>query len=93
MHIYIYIYTEFHIVFLYVCSTCILYSGKAAIGMLRDMKENPSKWKSHKVLFIHTGGLLGLFDKVDEMKSMVGKWRKMEIDDTVPRVEGTGKMF
>ncbi|XP_039127392.1 putative D-cysteine desulfhydrase 1, mitochondrial [Dioscorea cayenensis subsp. rotundata] len=70
-----------------------VYSGKAAIGMLRDMKENPSKWKSHKVLFIHTGGLLGLFDKVDEMKSMVGKWRKMEIDDTVPRVEGTGKMF
>ncbi|KAH7679873.1 1-aminocyclopropane-1-carboxylate deaminase/D-cysteine desulfhydrase protein [Dioscorea alata] len=68
-------------------------SGKAAIGMLKDMKENPSKWKSHKVLFIHTGGLLGLFDKVDEMKSMVGKWRKMEIDDTVPRVEGTGKML
>ncbi|KAJ0981215.1 hypothetical protein J5N97_009470 [Dioscorea zingiberensis] len=70
-----------------------VYSGKAAIAMLKDMKENPAKWKARKVLFIHTGGLLGLYDKVGEMASMVGNWRKMQIDETVPRIDGTGKMF
>ncbi|KAJ0981213.1 hypothetical protein J5N97_009468 [Dioscorea zingiberensis] len=68
-------------------------SGKAAIGMLKDMKENPTKWKAQKVLFIHTGGLLGLYDKVGEMVSIAGNWRKMEIDETVPHIDGTGKMF
>ncbi|XP_051123181.1 putative D-cysteine desulfhydrase 1, mitochondrial [Andrographis paniculata] len=70
-----------------------VYSGKAAYGMMRDMGENPGKWRGRKVLFIHTGGLLGLYDKVEQMSSLVGKWRRMEIHESVPRKEGTGKMF
>ncbi|KAL8513599.1 hypothetical protein ACS0TY_012901 [Phlomoides rotata] len=42
-----------------------VYGGKAAYGMIKDMAENPRKWEGRKVLFIHTGGLLGLFDKTD----------------------------
>ncbi|KAL6583691.1 hypothetical protein OROMI_002980 [Orobanche minor] len=70
-----------------------VYSGKAAYGMMRDMAENPGKWEGRKVLFIHTGGLLGLFDKTEEMASLVGNWRRMDIHESVPRKRGTGKMF
>ncbi|KAJ0442659.1 putative D-cysteine desulfhydrase [Helianthus annuus] len=70
-----------------------VYSGKAAYGMMKDMSQNPTKWEGRKILFIHTGGLLGLFDKNDEMASLVGKWRRMELDESIPRIDGTGKMF
>lgn len=70
-----------------------VYSGKAAYGMLRDMTANPTKWKKRKVLFIHTGGLLGLYDKVEQMTSLVGNWQKLEIEESIPRKDGTGKMF
>ncbi|KAK9075145.1 hypothetical protein SSX86_003465 [Deinandra increscens subsp. villosa] len=68
-------------------------SGKAAYGMMKDMAQNPAKWQGRKILFIHTGGLLGLFDKNDEMTSLVGKWRRMEIDKSIPRIDGIGKML
>ncbi|KAK6148240.1 hypothetical protein DH2020_019152 [Rehmannia glutinosa] len=70
-----------------------VYSGKAAYGMMRDMAENPGRWEGRKVLFIHTGGLLGLFDKTEQIASVVGSWRRMDIHESVPRKEGTGKMF
>lgn len=62
--------------------------------MLRDMAENPNKWSGKKVLFIHTGGLLGLFDKSEQMTWMMGgNWHRMEVEESVPRKDGTGKMF
>ncbi|KAL6319601.1 hypothetical protein AAG906_020678 [Vitis piasezkii] len=69
-----------------------VYSGKAAYGMIKDMAENPSKWEGRNILFIHTGGLLGLYDKVEQMGSLVGKWCKMDIDDSIPREDGIGKI-
>jgi D-cysteine desulfhydrase len=70
-----------------------VYSGKAAYAMMKDMAENPKKWEGRKILFIHTGGLLGLYDKVEEMASFVGNWRRMDVHEDVPRKDGTGKMF
>ncbi|XP_057509600.1 putative D-cysteine desulfhydrase 1, mitochondrial [Actinidia eriantha] len=68
-----------------------VYSGKAAYGMMKDMAENPKKWEGRNILFIHTGGLLGLFDKTDQMESLVGNWCKMDIDDdSIPCKNGTG---
>lgn len=61
--------------------------------MMRDMAEDPGKWEGRKVLFIHTGGLLGLYDKADQIAPLVGNWRRMDIHETIPRKEGTGKMF
>lgn len=49
-----------------------VYTGKAAYGMLKDMSDNPAKWEGRRVLFVHTGGLLGLYDKVD--RSMKVAW-------------------
>ncbi|XP_078444628.1 D-cysteine desulfhydrase [Wolffia australiana] len=70
-----------------------VYSGKAAYGMLRDMAENPAEWKGRKVLFIHTGGLLGLYDKSSELAPSLGNWRRMSLGDAVQRGNGIGKMF
>ncbi|KAK4734972.1 hypothetical protein R3W88_009233 [Solanum pinnatisectum] len=70
-----------------------VYSGKAAYGMMKDMSENPRKWEGRNILFIHTGGLLGLYDKADEIGSLMGKWRKMDINESIPRQDGIGKMF
>ncbi|KAI8542576.1 hypothetical protein RHMOL_Rhmol08G0148400 [Rhododendron molle] len=70
-----------------------VYSGKAAHGMMKDMAENPMKWAGRKILFIHTGGLLGLFDKTAEMASLVGNWREMDVPESTLRKDGSGKMF
>ena len=61
--------------------------------MLKDMAANPTKWKGRRVLFIHTGGLLGLYDKADQLSSLVGSWRRMDLEDSVQHKDGTGKMF
>uniref|UniRef100_A0ACD6A583 Uncharacterized protein n=2 Tax=Avena sativa TaxID=4498 RepID=A0ACD6A583_AVESA len=58
-----------------------VYSGKAAYGVLKDMCNNPTKWKERKVLFVHTGGFLGLYDKVDQLSSLAGSWRRMDLEE------------
>lgn len=70
-----------------------VYSGKAAYGMLNDMAQNPKKWEGRRVLFVHTGGLLGLFDKVDQIAPLVKNWNRMDVHESVPRKDGIGKMF
>ncbi|GAB4842682.1 hypothetical protein Ancab_012658 [Ancistrocladus abbreviatus] len=70
-----------------------VYSGKAAFGLTKDMAEHPKKWEGRKILFIHTGGLLGLFDKVEQIAPLMGNWHRMEIHESIPRKDGTGKMF
>ena len=38
---------------------------KAVKGMMCEMKDNPSQFKGHRVLFIHTGNLLlVVYDKL-----------------------------
>ena len=61
--------------------------------MMKDMAENPKKWEGRKILFVHTGGLLGLYDKVDQMSSLVKNWSRMDVDESVPRKDRIGKMF
>eukprot|EP00252_Welwitschia_mirabilis_P009871 TRINITY_DN22785_c0_g1_i1.p1 TRINITY_DN22785_c0_g1~~TRINITY_DN22785_c0_g1_i1.p1 ORF type:complete len:427 (-),score=85.54 TRINITY_DN22785_c0_g1_i1:372-1652(-) len=70
-----------------------VYGGKAAYHMLNDMKENPSKWKGRKVLFIHTGGLFGMFDKVQQLQPLIGKTQRMKVDDSIMQDTEVGKMF
>ena len=51
-----------------------VYSGKAALRMIKDLSEGGKKMmggKRKKVLFIHTGGLLGLYDKDNQMQSIL----------------------
>lgn len=48
-----------------------VYTGKAVHGLLRDMASAPEEWRGRKVLFVHTGGLLGMYDKLDQLQPLV----------------------
>lgn len=38
------------------------YSGKAVLGLVRELTNNASTFRGNRVLFLHTGGVYGLFD-------------------------------
>jgi D-cysteine desulfhydrase len=48
-----------------------VYTGKAVHGLLQDMRENPEEWRGSRVLFVHTGGLLGMYEKVPQLQDLV----------------------
>lgn len=39
-----------------------VYNVKAIRGMLHEMKTNPERFKGRRILYIHTGGVFGLYD-------------------------------
>ena len=45
------------------------YTGKSLYNAIKDMNENPLQWKNRKVLFVHTGGLLSMYDWIDKIKA------------------------
>ncbi len=47
-----------------------VYSGKAMLAWLRDVRANPARWSGRNVLFVHTGGLLGMFEKTAQMEQL-----------------------
>lgn len=71
-----------------------VYSGKALVGLLKDMKERPEEWNGRKVLFIHTGGLLGMYDKLQQLQPLVGKWKRFQVPECASGTgTNSGKMF
>ncbi|CAC5418368.1 dcyD [Mytilus coruscus] len=38
------------------------YTGKAANGLVQELTSNPDRFQGNRILFIHTGGIFGLFD-------------------------------
>ena len=48
-----------------------VYSGKALYQFVKVMEENPDDFRDSNVLFWHTGGALGMFDKVASLTSKV----------------------
>ena len=44
-----------------------VYSGKAVHALLSEIRRDPSLWEGRRVLFWHTGGLLGTYDKMDQL--------------------------
>ena len=43
-----------------------VYSGKAMCGLLDKMKHAPESFQGRDVLFWHTGGIFGVFEKAPE---------------------------
>ena len=39
-----------------------VYTLKGVRGMLGEMNTNPQRFKGKRILYIHTGGIFGLFD-------------------------------
>jgi 1-aminocyclopropane-1-carboxylate deaminase/D-cysteine desulfhydrase-like pyridoxal-dependent ACC family enzyme len=56
------------------------YGGKAARAMAREMAEDPGAWRGRRVLFVHTGGTLGMFDKVDMLEPLVKPSERLAFD-------------
>ncbi|GLC33023.1 hypothetical protein PLESTB_000379600 [Pleodorina starrii] len=50
-----------------------VYSGKAVHALLAEIRSNPAEWRGRTVLFVHTGGLLGMYDKLDQLGPLVQK--------------------
>ncbi|XP_013411640.1 bifunctional D-cysteine desulfhydrase/1-aminocyclopropane-1-carboxylate deaminase, mitochondrial [Lingula anatina] len=59
-----------------------VYTGKAVRGLVRELTTQPGRFKGTRILFLHTGGVFGLFDgrmagtlKVDKRTSKIKLWR------------------
>ena len=48
-----------------------VYTGKAFYGLVEELKKNPDAF-GRRVVFIHTGGLFGLFPKWRDMAGLLG---------------------
>lgn len=59
-----------------------VYTGKAMFGLLKELKSRPEQFKGNRILFIHTGGLFGLYDKIDQIAPLMSKAQctTLEID-------------
>ena len=58
-----------------------VYSGKAWAALAAEMAADPSAWRGRRVLFLHTGGLLGMYDKADlqPLVQKLGKRERMDV--------------
>jgi hypothetical protein len=59
-----------------------VYSGKAMHQLLHDFKADPETWQGRKVLFIHTGGLLGMYEKLPQLQPLVsnlGRSQRLDV--------------
>ena len=61
-----------------------VYSGKALYGLLQDMKSAPETWRGRRVLFWHTGGMLGMFDKLDQLTPLVEVAARFDVGGLEP---------
>ncbi|XP_067034638.1 uncharacterized protein [Acropora muricata] len=70
-----------------------VYNIKAVRGMLTEMKCNPTRFRGQRILYIHTGGVFGLYDgRIDALLAssssaakdaqQVASWG--DIDDPMP---------
>lgn len=48
-----------------------MYTCKALHGWLADVAADPAAWAQRRVLFVHTGGLLGMYDKAEQLQGPV----------------------
>ena len=48
-----------------------VYTGKAVHALIQEIKGNPEEWRGRKVLFVHTGGLLGLYDAAPQLQPLL----------------------
>ena len=52
-------------------SSAIVYSGKALFRFMQEVKNNPNEYRDKRILFWHTGGSLGAYEKIESMKQNI----------------------
>lgn len=40
-----------------------VYTGKSVFGLMKELKNNPNRFRGNKVMWVHTGGMFGFLDK------------------------------
>ncbi|RLN62201.1 hypothetical protein BBJ29_002348, partial [Phytophthora kernoviae] len=48
-----------------------VYSGKALFHLIRELNEKPEKFVGKSILFVHTGGQFGMYDKVNDLQEVI----------------------
>ena len=59
-----------------------VYTGKALAALLAEMRGDPGAWEGRRVLFLHTGGLLGTYEKGAQLAPLLeglGRARRMRV--------------
>lgn len=51
--------------------SAIVYSGKALFQFMQEVKNNPNEYRDTRLLFWHTGGSLGAYEKIESMKQNI----------------------
>lgn len=47
-----------------------VYTGKTFYGMIHELERDP-RYFGERIIYIHTGGLFGLFPQADEMTVLI----------------------
>lgn len=56
-----------------------VYTGKAAHGLLAEIRADPGHWAGRKVLFVHTGGLLGMYEKTEQLAPLLEPAQRLHV--------------
>ena len=59
-----------------------VYTGKAVHALLGEMRAAPEAWRGRAVAFLHTGGLLGLYEQAPQLAPLVeglGRVQRMRV--------------
>jgi D-cysteine desulfhydrase len=62
-----------------------VYTGKALFNFVREVERKPQQYGNQNILFWHTGGFLGLFDKSNDLMD------KLQIHSPCQRLDVYGK--
>jgi len=57
-----------------------VYTGKAFCAMINYIRQEPKKWEGKKVVFIHTGGWVGMYAKKEQLKFKYSQVLPLSID-------------
>ena len=55
-----------------------VYSGKALYQFMNEVKENPESYRNSRVVFWHTGGSLGNYEKVESLRGTLQSISRVE---------------
>jgi hypothetical protein len=63
-----------------------VYSGKALFGIVKHARANPDLYRGKRVLFWHTGGGFGLFDKAEQLAQVLpaGQVQRLSVAAEAP---------
>lgn len=66
-----------------------VYSGKALFQFMNEVKQNPESYRNSRVVFWHTGGSLGNYEKVESLRGTLQSISPVERMDVYGKMRST----